>query len=196
MTQYIGTSGEYLVASHLLRRRLNTTPLPVDDGLDLIGHMIVHDAETRVYLFQVKTSYQKVANIRIDRARFDMFLEQAVNLIVVLWSDPEHPRTLVLPPRLLRMMTTGNFQNPLAPIRLLPDIVRIRVEDHKGRIYVRNRAHDFTGMANRFDLCEATDIDTQALPEYAVWGEGKTAVQLDPDPPEGLNVNTLGGEPG
>ena len=152
MTQYIGTSGEYLVASHLLRLRLNTTPLPVDDGLDLIGHKIVHDSESRAYLFQVKTSYRRIASIRIERARFDHLLDHAVNLMIVLWSDPEHPRILVLPPRLLRMMTTGNFQDPRAPIRLRHGTVWIRVEDHEGRIYVRNRAHDFTGMTNRFDL--------------------------------------------
>ena len=195
MTRYIGTSGEYFVASHLLRLRLNTTPLPVDDGLDLIGHRTMPDGESRTYLFQVKTTQNREARIRFRREQFDRLLDQAVNLVVVLWATADAPRALVVPPRLLRMLTTGGFEDPRAPIPRDESIVRIRVEDHEGRIYVRNRLHDFTGMTNRFDLCEATDVDTTAHPEYAVWPEPPAVVRLDPDPPEPRNVNTLGGEP-
>lgn len=195
-TLYIGSSGAHLAAAHLLRLRLNTTPLPVDDGIDLLGHRVSAAGDTRTYLFQVKTTQSPVCNFRFTSGQFERYLDHAVNLVVVLWERTEVPQALVLPPRLLRMMTTGGFQDPRAPLRRDGPLVYLRVEYRAGRIYVRNRAYDFTGMANRFDLVEATDINTHALPEYAVWCHDKAALRLDPDPPPLHNVNTLGGDAG
>lgn len=193
-TQYIGKSGEYFVAGHLLRLTLNITPLPVDEGIDLLGHRLNRQGETRTYLFQVKTTQNDTARINLQRSKFVELLDNAVNLIVVMWSIPEHPVALVIPPRLLKMMTTGGFQDPLAPLRIRGERVQVKVEQHNGRVYVRNRAHDFTGMVNRFDLVEATDIEVTSLPEYARWAEPPAAVQLDPEPLPEHNENTLGGE--
>jgi hypothetical protein len=50
------------VAAHLLRRGLNSAPLPVDTGVDLLAHrelkldVLLHRAEHELYQFQVKTT--------------------------------------------------------------------------------------------------------------------------------------------
>jgi hypothetical protein len=193
VSRYTGSSGEYFVASHLLRLRLNTAPLPIDDGIDLLGHRHRAHGDSEIYLFQVKTSVRDLSTINFTAAQFDRLLDQAVNLVIVMWRSPDDPVALVLPPRLLRMMTTGGHADPRAPIRRGGPRVHLRVERREGHIYVRNRAHDFTGMANRFDLCESTDVEVAALPEYATFSwQGQTVVQLDPDIPGG-NENSLGG---
>ena len=91
-------------------------------------------------------------------------------------------------------MTSGGYDIPVAPIRADRNPIRIVAGVHDGRIYVRNRANDFTLMRNRFDLAEPTDIDTHVLPEYATWGSGKSVVVIDREGPPTRNPNTLGEE--
>lgn len=191
-TQYIGSSGEFVAAAYLQRLGLNTTPLPIDSGLDLLGHLVLPDGESRSYLFQVKTTARSLTTISFTDRKFADLLTYRVNLVVVLW--PSEPAVAVFPPRLLRMMTSDGFNDPDAPIRRVNGRVNIRVELHEGRLYVRRRCHDFTGLLNRLDLSEPTDVDSEALPEYAVWSEPPQCLALDPDPPPRNNPNTLGEE--
>ena len=194
MTLYIGRSGEFFVAAHLLRHGLNAMPMSVDSGIDLLGHLINHHGESRIFQFQVKSTNEPTAQIKISRDKFNFFLDNAVNLVIVFWSDPFAPFALVLPPRLMRMMTSGGYRIAEAPIRADQDTVRIVAGVHNGQIYVRNRANDFSLMKNRFDLAEPTDIDTRVLPEYATWGSGKCVVVIDRDGAPAGNPNTLGEE--
>jgi hypothetical protein len=194
MTLYIGKAGEFFVAGHLLRLGLNAMPLTVDSGVDLLGHLVTEYGDSRVYQFQVKTTARPIAQFNFEREKFRRLYTQNINLVVVFWSEPSNPLALVLPPRLLRMMTSGGYEAPHAPIRMQRDLISMRVERRDSRVYVRNRYHEFTRMVNRFDLVEASDIDTIHLPEYCCWGEAPSLIEFDGGDPPPRNPNTLGDE--
>jgi hypothetical protein len=194
MTLYIGKSGEFYAAAHLLRLGLNAMPMSVDSGIDLIGHLSNRYGNSRIFQFQVKSTNETVARIKLTRAKFNSYITNAINLIVVFWHDPKAPFAVVFPPRLLRMMTSGGYANPAAPIRADRDPVRIVIESHGGRVFVRNRSNEYTLMVNRFDLAEPADIDTTHLPEYATWGEGPCLLNIDLGGVPVGNPNTLGEE--
>ena len=99
-TTHLGRAGEYFVAAQLLRMGYNTSPLPVDTGVDLPAHWTTKSGESRVALLQVKSTAATRTTIRLNKTQLDRITGQGVNLIVVFWSDPQRPFALVLPPAL------------------------------------------------------------------------------------------------
>ena len=112
--------------------------------------------------------------------KFKEFWTKAINLMIVFWSESLEPAVLVLPPRLINMLTSGGFRDPNAPLTTTTDSVSLRFMRKENLYYVRNLHNEITPMINRFDLVESIDIDTISLPEYACWSDDeKTLVIID-----------------
>ncbi len=169
-TTHLGRAGEYYVAAQLLRLGYNTSPLPVDTGVDLLAHWMTKDGDSRVALLQVKTTASKRTKIRLDRAHVDRITSQGVNLVVVFWFDPDRPFALVIPPALFYMLTSGGSKSPSAPIRVRRDgvdlVFRVQTQEH---VFIRNKRTDIGRMVNRFDRLAPTDEDPMPIPVYAEW---------------------------
>lgn len=167
---FIGRAGEYWVAAQLLRNGLNAMPLSVDSGVDLLAHCPNSNGDSRLYQFQVKTSASRIAQFTLEEAKFNSLWRDGINLIIVSWRDMSIPEAVVIPPRLIYMMTSGGFKAPEAPLRTQDGKVHFRIEFHSnGKIFIRNRHHEFTAMRNRFDLIEDITSDFTDIPNYAEW---------------------------
>ena len=170
VTTYLGRAGEYYVAAQLLRMGYNTSPLPVDTGVDLLAHWTADGGDSRVALVQVKTTASRRTTIKLNKTQLDRITRQGVNLVVVFWYDPVRPFALVIPPALFYMLTSGGLKSPAAPIRTRPDgtvlVFRVRSKEH---VFIRNKRTDVGPMVNRFDRLAATDEDPHAIPPYAEW---------------------------
>jgi hypothetical protein len=182
---YLGRAGEYFVSSHLLRRGLNCAPLPVDTGVDLLAHReirfdvpLIH-AEHELYQFQIKTTTTNEYRASISVRKLHDLWHKAINLVIIFWSDLTHPKALVLPPSLIRMLTSGGFELANAPLKVNRKEVSIRIIEDGDRYFISNRANEITVMKNRFDRIESIGVDTGMFPNYASWSDGKGLVSLD-----------------
>lgn len=184
---YLGRAGELFVAAHLLRRGLNSAPLPVDTGVDLLAHremnlgMVLHQAEHELYQFQVKTTTTSEYRASLPERKVHDLWHKAINLVVVFWSVEAAPTAIVLPPSLVRMFTSGGFEDPKAPLVTTGDEVSLRVIESGGRYFIRNQDNEITVMRNRFDRIEPIGIDTGQLPDYAFLSYDKGLVTIDLD---------------
>ena len=185
---YLGRAGEYLVAAHLLRHGFNASPLPVDIGVDLLAYRELNtsvpliQAEHQLYQFQIKTTTTGEYRASLPAGKVQELWMKAINLVVVFWANGTTPEVLMLPPSLVRMLTSGGFQDPIAPFVMTGEFVSLRFILEDGRCFIRNLDHDVTAMLGRFDRIEPADIDTGMFPPYAVWAaDGKALVAFDPD---------------
>jgi hypothetical protein len=179
-------AGECLVAAHLLRHRFNPSAPLVDIGVDLIAYRVLYPkmdidhVDQIQYNFQVKTTVRNEYKVPMPTNKFKEFWTKAINLMIVFWPESLEPAVLVLPPRLINMLTSGGFRDPNAPLTTTTDSVSLRFMRKEGLYYVRNLYNEITPMINRFDLVESIDIDTTMLPEYACWSDDeKTLVIID-----------------
>jgi hypothetical protein len=165
----------------LLRLGYNAMPLPVDTGVDLLAHWTTRSGESRVAQFQVKATERRRLTFRLTEKQLNRWWDELVNLIVVFWYEPTAPFCVVLPPSLCRMLTSGGFNDPRAPIRVVDTLTTIVLgSPGPKRVYIGNRHNDISRMVNRFDRIEATDDDSLHLPPYASWGsDGRALVDLD-----------------
>jgi hypothetical protein len=184
---YLGRAGELFVASHLVRRGLNSAPLPVDTGVDLLAHREVrldvapHQAEHELYQFQVKTTTTSEYRASLPVRKVHDLWHKAINLVVVFWSEKTAPSAVVLPPSLIRMLTSGGFEDSKAPLVTIGNEVSLRVIELGGRYFIRNQHNEITAMRNRFDRIEPIGIDTGQLPDYAQWSHDRGLVEFDSD---------------
>lgn len=151
--------------------------LTVDFGVDVLAHR----AETFFHI-QVKTIRSHERELRFDATRFDKLLAPGANLIVVIWPRQATPWCVVLPASLLRMMTSGGFRDPDAPVRLRKGSYRVKIIARQpGRVYVRNLQNDYSRMVNRFDRIEDQENGSTALPSYASWSDTpRQLLEIDP----------------
>lgn len=184
---YLGRAGESFVAAHLLRRGLNSSPLPVDTGVDLLAHrelnlgVLLLQAEHELYQFQVKTTKTSEYRASLPVRKVHDLWHKAINLVVVFWSEESAPSAIIIPPSLIQMLTSGGFEDPKAPLQTVGDEVSLRVIESGGRYFIRNRDHEITAMKNRFDRIEPIGVDTSQFPPYACWADGAGLVAFDPD---------------
>jgi hypothetical protein len=184
---FLGRAGELFVVSHLLRRRLNAVPLPVDTGVDLLAHRELNleppllQAEHEFYQFQVKTTATNEYRSSLPVKKVHELWHKATNLIVVFWALDRTPSAVVLPPSLIRMLTSGGFEDPKAPFLMTGEEVSLRFIQSDGLYFIRNQDHDITAMVNRFDRIEPVGTDTTHFPSYASWSDGPGLVVFDPD---------------
>jgi hypothetical protein len=184
---YLGRAGELFVTAHLLRRGLNCAPLPVDTGVDLLAHrelkldVLLHQAEHELYQFQVKTTATNEYRASLPVRKVHDLWHKAINLVVVFWSEETAPSAVVLPPSLIRFLTSGGFEDPRAPLVTTGDEVSLRVIESGGRYFIRNLDNDITAMRNRFDRLEPIGIDTGTPPDYVLRSDDKGWVAFDPD---------------
>ena len=170
------------IVSHLLRLGYNAAPLPIDTGVDLLAHWTTRSGESRVAQFQVKTTRSRRLSFSVTKKRLERWWSEGVNLIVVFWYDPTSPFSVVLPPSLLYMLTTGGYKYPTAPIVVGKTGARIVIGSQGPRMsFVRNRQNDVSAMVDRFDRLEATDGDPNFQPSYASFvSDGKRVIEIDP----------------
>jgi hypothetical protein len=184
---FLARSGELVVASHLFRRGLNAAPLPVDTGVDLLAHRELRldppllQAEHELYQFQVKTTATNEYRSSLPKEKVHELWYKAINLIVVFWPRDRTPSAVVLPPTLIRMLTSGGFEDPKAPFLMAADKVSLRFIEDEGRYFIRNRHNEITAMLNRFDRIEPVGTDTGQFPVYAGWSDGPGLVAFDLD---------------
>jgi hypothetical protein len=176
---YLGRAGEFYVASHLLRLGFNPATLPVDDGVDLLAHraaekhndILTLQTEYHLFQLQIKTtaSDQYAASLPIKKV--NELWHKTINLIIVFWSKNTSPAAIVIAPSLLRMLTSGGFEDPKAAIALTGKRASLKVFLSGTEFFVRNRKQGITAMHNRFDLIEPIGTDTGRFPEYAFWSD-------------------------
>jgi hypothetical protein len=149
---YVGRAGELFVAAHLLRRGLNSAPLPVDTGVDLLAHGEVNfevpllQAEHELYQFQVKTTTINQYSESMPVRKVHDLWHKAINLVVVFWSKETAPSAVVLPPSLIRMLTSGGFEDSKSPLLATRNEVSLKVIESEGRYFIRNRNNEITAM--------------------------------------------------
>jgi len=176
---YTGRAGEYLVAAQLLRLGWNASIVPVDTGIDILAHRTSMSGEPELLQCQVKTTQRNTYSVSLPSANLKQMWREAVNLIVLFWKIPNAADDLVIPPRLIGMLTSGGYKCPEAPFDVRGEAVSLKFFHYEGRFFIRNRSNDITPMLNRYDLVEATDIDTDTLPKYASWSsDQKTLVRF------------------
>lgn len=184
---FLGRAGESFVAAHLLRRGFNSCPLPVDTGVDLLAHRelrlerLLLQVEHELYQFQIKTTATSEYRASLPVRKIHELWHKSINLVVVFWSVETAPTAIILPPSLIRMLTSGGFEDARAPLLTTGDEVSLRVTESEGRYFLRNRDNDITEMRNRFDRIEPIGMDTSAFPPYASWSDGKGLIAIDPD---------------
>lgn len=181
---YLARAGEAFVAARLLKRGLNAAPAPVDSGVDILAHAELDlevpllQPEHLVYQFQVKTTSINEYRASLPVAKVHELWYKVINLVVVFWGAEDIPAAIVIPPSLIRMLTTGGFDDPHAPLRLR-DEVSLRFFRRGGEYFVRNKNNPLTAMLNRFDRIEPIGTDTSMFPPYALWGNGNQAVEIE-----------------
>lgn len=184
---YFGRAGELFVAAHLLRLGLNSAALPVDTGVDLLAHresqlnFVPQHSMHELYQFQVKTTTTGEYSVALPVRKIHDLWHKAINLVVVFWKEQANPNGVILPPSLIRMLTSGGFKDPKAPLLIDGDQVSLRVFESGGRYFIRNLDNEITAMLNRFDRIEPVGIDTTHFPEYACWSTDRGLVKLDSD---------------
>lgn len=182
---YLARAGEAFVAAQLLRRGLNAATAPVDSGVDILAHQEVHQkvpllqAEHLVYQFQVKTTATNEYRASLPVRKVHELWHKIINLIVVFWNERDIPKAVVIPPSLIRMLTTGGFDDPRAPLSLRNGKVSLRVLRRGDEYFIRNRNNSISPMLNRFELVEPIGTDTGMFPPYASWGEGRQTVNIE-----------------
>lgn len=177
---YTGRAGEYLVAAQLLRVGWNASIVPVDTGVDILAHRTGMSGEPELLQCQVKTTQRNTYTVSMPSTKLKQMWRGAVNLVVVFWRVHHAADALVVPPRLIGMLTSGGYRDPKAPFDVRGETVSLKFFQHQGRFFIRNRSNDITPMLNRYDLVEPTDIDTDTLPEYASWSSDQnTLVRFD-----------------
>jgi hypothetical protein len=188
---FLGRAGESFVAAHLLRRGFNPAPLAVDTGVDLIVHrefktadLLLLQAEHEIYQFQIKTTATNEYRSSLPMKKVLQLWHKVINLIVVFWADDKAPSAVVLPPSLIRMLTSGGFEDPKAAFVMTADFVSLRFIESNGRYFIRNYDNDITAMLNRFDRIEPIGTDTGMFPSYAYWADGSALVAFDSDEPD------------
>ena len=178
---HLGRAGEQFVASHLLRLGYNAVPLPIDTGVDLLAHWTTKSGESRVAQFQVKTTQARRIAFRLTRAQLTRWWSEGINLAVVFWYDSAAPFTVVVPPSLSYMLTSGGHRDPRAPIRVGDLATLVFGSQGPNRAFVGNRRNDVSRMINRFDRIEATDEDYLHIRPYVSWsGDEKALLQFEP----------------
>jgi hypothetical protein len=185
---HLGRAGEMFVAAQLVRLGFNAAPLPVDTGVDLLAHRQVryHDEnfvpEQELYQFQVKTTSRKDFSLSpMPVKKVYEFWLKSINLIVVFWPRAKTPTSIVLPPSLVYMLTSGGFKDARAPIDITRDLVTIRFIEKEGRYYIRNQKNEITPMLNRFDRIEPAGEFDAIIPCYAGWSEGPGLIEFISD---------------
>jgi hypothetical protein len=185
---HVAKAGEFFVASHLLRLGFNASPLPVDTGVDLLAYRYFArfsadpDVAHLLFQFQVKTTTGDEYRASLPARKVAAFWEKNVNLVVVFWRDRRGPSAIVLPPSVLRMLSSGGFKDPKAPFIMTRKTVSLRFIRSGDRYFIRNRYHDVTPMVNRFDLVEPATTDSTRYPDYAQWADdGKALIEFDFD---------------
>jgi hypothetical protein len=188
---FLGRAGESFVASHLLRRGLNPAHLLVDIGVDLLAYrefkttdLLLLQAEHEVYQFQIKTTATNEYRSSLTIKKVNELWHKVINLVVVFWVSEKTPSAIVLPPSLIRMLTSGGFEDPRAPLNMLGDQVSLKFIERDGRYFIRNYDHEITAMLNRFDRIEAIGTDTGMFPPYAEWADDGALVAFVPDEQE------------
>jgi hypothetical protein len=188
---FLGRAGESFVAAHLLRRGLNPAPLAVDIGVDLLAHrefktadLLLPQAEHEVYQFQIKTTATNEYRSSLPIKKVNQLWHKVINLVVVFWANEKTPSAVVLPPSLIRMLTSGGFEDPRAPLVMTGDVVSLRFIESNGRYFIRNSDHEITAMLNRFDRIEPIGIDTGMFPPYACWADRPALVAFDSHEPD------------
>lgn len=182
---YLGRAGELFVAAHLLRMGLNSAALPVDTGVDLLAHresqlnFVPQHSMHELYQFQVKTTTTGEYRIALPVRKIHDLWHKAINLVVVFWKEQAAPSAVIFPPSLIRMLTSGGFEDPKAPLLTDRDQVSLRVFESGGRYFIRNLDNEITAMLNRFDRIEPVGVDTTHFPEYACWSTDRGLVKLD-----------------
>jgi hypothetical protein len=182
---YLARAGETFVSAQLLRRGLNAATAPVDSGVDILAHAELDlevpllQAEHLVYQFQVKTTATNEYRASLPVAKVHELWHKVINLVIVFWSTGGIPSAIVIPPSLIRMLTTGGFDDPLAPLRLRDGKVSLRFLKRGDEYFVRNKSNSLTVMLNRFELIEPIGTDTSMFPPYATWGDGQHIVKIE-----------------
>ena len=182
---YLGRAGEYFIAAELLRRGFNAMVAPVDTGVDVIAHSVFKrevpllSAEHELFLFQVKTTSLDEYVASLSTRTVHEFIHKKMNLIVVFWPEGGVPSSIVLPPSLICMLTSGGFDDLRAPMKIGKKSVTLRVIRRGERYFLRNQANEITLMLNRFDRIESILSDPQMLPPYAVWGDDAGLVRFE-----------------
>ncbi len=184
---YLGRAGEVFVAAQLLRRGLNAALASVDSGVDILAHQEISSTESLqgvqlVYQFQVKTTASREYRAALPVRKVHELWHKAINLIVVFWPRNGLPVAVVIPPSVLRMLTTGGFDDPRAPLSLRDGQVSLRVFSRGDKYFMRNKSNPLTPMLNRYDLVEPVGTDTGLFPYYASWGGNGQVVSLNPNP--------------
>jgi hypothetical protein len=182
---YLARAGEWFVAAQLLRRGLNAATTSVDSGVDILAHQELQlevptlQAEHEIYQFQIKTTAASQYQATMPLKKLHELWHKAINLIIVFWPNENSPNAVFIPPSLIRMLTSGGFDNPRAPLRLRDDFVTLKVFTSSGRYFIRNQHNEVTAMLNRFDRIEPVGVDTTMFPPYAGWADGKGLIELD-----------------
>jgi hypothetical protein len=182
---YLARAGEAFVVAQLLRLGLNAATTSIDSGVDILAHQELFredpllQAEQLVYQFQVKTTATHEYRVSLPVRKVHELWHKVINLIFVFWKGGHAPDAIVIPPSLIRMLTSSGFDDPRAPLRLRDERVSIRVVSSGGKYFIRNKDNALTPMLNRFDLVEPIGTDTVTFPSYACWGEGNQLVSLD-----------------
>lgn len=104
----------------------------------------------------------------------------AINLIMVFWEQNSTPSSIVIPARLVGMLTSGGLRDPNAPLCIRGGKVSVKVFKKGDRYFIRNKYNEVSDLLNRFDLLDTTDLDMDTLPEYAEWSDDeKTLISFD-----------------
>jgi hypothetical protein len=184
---FLGCAGEFYVASNLLRIGLNPASLPVDTGVDLLAHrefktdILMQQAEHELFQFQIKTTATDDYRASLPEKKVNELWHKNINLIVVFWKLGTIPSAIVLPPSLIRMLTSGGFRDPCAPLFSKQGKVSLRVYRKGDYYFIRNTNHEITAMLNRFDRIEPIGTDTGMFPSYACWADGNSLISFDRD---------------
>ena len=177
---YTGLAGEHFVIANLLRIGWNANRLSVDTGIDVVGQRMGDIGDPELIQCQVKTTTRSAYQGSFPKAVIERLWQDAINLIVVFWEKDSAPSSIVIPARLVGMLTSGGFKDPSAPLRIRGEKVTLRVFRSGERYFIRNRANEVTELLNRFDLLDTTDLDMNTLPEYAEWSDHeKTLISFD-----------------
>ena len=177
---YTGSAGEHFVAANLLRIGWNANLLSVDTGIDVVGQRIGNLGEPEIIQCQVKTMTRGTYQGSFSKDAIERMWKDAINLIVVFWDENSTPSSIVIPARLVGMLTSRGFKDPNAPLRIRGEKVSMRVYKSGDRCFVRNKHNEVSDLLNRFDLLDTTDLDMDTLPEYAEWSDDeKTLISFD-----------------
>jgi hypothetical protein len=163
---------------------------PVDEFFPLLAQrlefgktdeLLLLQAEHEVYLFQIKTTAANEYRSSLPINKVHQLWHKAINLVVVFWANERTASAVVFPPSLIRMLTSGGFEDPRAPLIMAGNFVSLRFIERGGRYFIRNYDHEITAMLNRFYRIEPIGTDTSMFPNYAYWADPPALVAFDSD---------------